>query len=718
MIDQETRIITPLQSFYYMHHPIEALQWLWNLDRPPGLPPTSIERIYLYWYAKFATDCSGRSTGKSHDALMVINAKLILLPQQTGLLIGQDKKIGINFFTEYVDAWIRENANYRKFVVPWSGRGDKRATRKDSGAYLRYSNSSRFETFAPDWGNDAKTVQSLRYNRVIFNEWTSYPNIQAMDYEISPTATRRNLLFRDTRKFQAAMETYMAEPLGLVTDKELLTIHAGEPDYIPRPHLKEKPERATFDIILERFLANFKKVYHFDYMDGVARPETGLKPIESLNEIREFFRLFIEGDTPYQGQIIYDGSAKPPESPSYMWIEQMAPKLGREARDMAGIDSKTMSFKDWQADPEIRDHRYSYYSVSVDDIPKDYDCVVFDYGIINKFRQENLPEVYAQVYGGKWVSGFARKPYDPALIAELRVTRDDPRYFEITDRGNGNHIYIGALDAAKGKESLRKGVQEYRGLGRGGGDDAAGVWFEVNDGTETNPDKLVFSYLAEDVRGEPVAYDVQGILERFPTTFWLGLDPNGGGGAVADGLKKNRVENNNKQARDCIPVLPIDYTGNEHGKQILVFMSRSTQMLKNLRVSTKDEQAKWKGDDVFYNHMHSKAQAMLMSRSVLFPPYYSEVQLIDMLKEHKITRERYEQILTVELAIKQLSEIEIELDPHTRKPKLTGNGVYSYTAPHKKDLGYSIVYALFLISVWRDWQEIGKKSQNRIGWWF
>ena len=709
--NNDTSYISPIQSYYYMHNPIATLQWLWGLQ----LPQTSVERIYLFWYVKFATDCSGRTTGKSHDALAVINAKQILLPEQSAILLGQDKKIGDYFFNEYVTPWINQCPKYREFVVPWRDRGNKQATFKDSGAYLKYSNGSVFITFAPDWSKGAKTTQSHRYNRMIFNEWTSFPNMQAMTSEIEPIINRSNFIYRNTRLFREIMEKWMNEPLGFISNAELEYIHKGEPNYHARSYLKTNFNSKPFDFIREKFLNNFKETYLFDYEEGLKHPELAFKPIETIDDIRGFFKLFTEGDAPYQNQIIYDGSSKPPESPGFVWIEQLAKITGREVNTLAKKEEPNMTFDNWKNDSRIMDHRYSYYSVSIDDVPREFDGIIFDSGMINKFRQNNLIEVFEQVYGGKWISGFARKPYDAALIAKLRVTRDDPRYFESSAQGSRTKLYIGAIDAAKGKESLRKGVQEYRGLGHGGGDDAGGAFAELGEGTEANPDKLKYIYLAEDVRGEPVAFDIQNILKNFEQMIFLGLDPNGGGGAVADALKKNIIEKNG-QTLNCVPILPVDYQGIEGGRQILVFISRNTQILRDIRVASSDDKSLWKGEDIFTNWIHTRAQDAIFRKMILFPPYYSEMELVEMLKENKISYERYEQLLHIEMAIKQLTEIEIELDPHTRKPALTKNGVYQYTAPHKKDLGYAIVYMLFLISIWREWQTLGQSRDDGIIW--
>ena len=309
-----TRHLTALEAYYYLHNPILAIKWIWGFD----LPWTSVERLYFYWYAKFATDCSGRSTAKSHDAITVFNAKCILIPGQKSLLLGQDKSIGTEFFDEYVTPWINRCPLYKQFIVPYRGKGDKRPAHKDGSVHLRFMNDSIFETFSPDWRRGAKKVQSHRVNRLIFNEWTSYHKMEAMEMEVEPIVSRTNYFHRNTRKFQEAMEKWIGEAMGLANNAELGYIHKGEPYYTARPNLDGKHLK-SFKAVRDKFYKNFQLCYQFDYEQGVDKDV--FKPIRNKQDIRDFFKLFLEGDPVYQNQIIYDGSAKRPEDDSIQWIK-------------------------------------------------------------------------------------------------------------------------------------------------------------------------------------------------------------------------------------------------------------------------------------------------------------------------------------------------------------------------------------------------------------
>jgi len=706
------RELTAIERYYYMHNPIAAIKWLFKRrDRRFKLPDVNIQRLWLYWYVMFSTDCSGRSTAKSHDAIAVTNAKLILIPHQEALLLGQDKKIGVKFFDEYVQPWIDLCPNYKQFVIPFRGTGKPKPTHSDSMTSLMYRNGSIFETFSADWRKDARTVQSFRYNRLIFNEWTSYNNIEAMEEQVKPCITRTQYEWNDTWRFQTAMEKYINEPLGLLTNEEMALWHKGEKkegkDYKIRPHLEEGKDY-PFEKIKERFYNNFKITYHFDYEEGLQYKELRLKKIKDRQSIRDFFRLFLEGNQPYRNQIIYDGSAKRPSDESYQWIERINAKLGKELEEC-------MDFDDWLNNEKPIDHRYSYYSISVDDLPREFDGIIYDSSIINDYRQNNLKEDYERIYGGKWIEGFARKPYDPALIRELRVKKDDPRYFEVQLKGNRAKKYISAIDAAKGTEALRKGIVIVRGEGKGRGADAGMATFELGDSTIENPDKLVNVYKAEDVRSDPMAFDIQNLLKKFENMILMGLDPGGGGGDLADSLKKSELIINNVK-QQSIPVVPIDYEdGSFVGKRIIVFISRGTELLKMARVESSDEKALWKSEDMLPDEFHNKARLAIQNKTCLFPTYYTEYEKIQMINKGELSYDKVEVMENIDLALKQMTEIQIELDKRTGKPKLSRNGLYTYIAPKKKDLAYCVIYGLYLINVYRTIEKkIGERNKGGI----
>jgi hypothetical protein len=689
---ESKRNILPVECYYYMHNPLAAIRWIWKFD----LPDLCAERIIYYWYVKFSTDCSGRSTAKSHNAIAAINAKLILLPGQKALLLGLDKKIGIEFFDSYITPWTELYPDYARFVVPFRGKGDAKPTHKDSGAYLKYVNGSVFFTFSPDWKGEASNIQSHRVNRLIFNEWTSYPNMSTMEETVEPIASKTNYLHQNTRLFQEAMERHLGEPLGLMSDEELAYSHQGEPNYYPRQHLKESATN-DFEKIKDAFLRNFKLVYQFEYSEGLAYEPLGFKPINTRQDIRDFFRLFTEGDMPYQNQIIYDGSAKEPETQQYDWIRYLGTKLGQSVEEL-GMMRNRLTFDEWTKDKHVMDHKFSYYSISVDELPRKYDGVIFDSGTVNKFRQNHLDEEFQRVYGGKWYSKFSMKPFPAELIDSCRVKPGDAHYFEAQTRGNLMAVYIGAIDAAKGTEAMRKSPD----LPNTMGDEAAMAVFELGQSTPENPDKLVFIGTSADVRSDSMAYDIQVNLETFRNMILLGIDPGGGGGNLADSLKKTRIEKNG-DFKDCAPIVPIDYESDEPSlRKIAVFMSRSTALFKQIQVWTDDEKAKWKGDDMLKNYFVSKAQLALHKKTVAFPPYYTDYDKVQMMNSGQLGDDRFQVMQNIDDALRELTGIKIKCDPKTGKPILTANNMFQYIVPHKKEM--VVIYGLYLIWVWREWE--------------
>lgn len=687
--------LEPIESYYFLHNPIVCLDWIWGFKRPQ----TSIERILLDWYIPFPTDCSGRSTAKTHDKILVMCAKLICMPERKGLLLGQDKKIGIELFDEYIQPWIDKYPNFRKFCIPFRGKGKAKVTHKDEGAYIKFANNSILFTFSADWRSDAHRVQSFRVNHLIFNEWTSFGNMEAMEETVEPIVTRTNYIYALTRDFREATECHIGEPLGLLSNEELERLHEGEPDYIAREKLLNSKPLVFFDDIKSRFYSNFKACYYFDYAEGLKKRKLGLKQINSVEDIKDFFKYYLEGDPVYGNQIFYDGSSKRPSEESYQWVKYVSEKIGIE-------EQEPITFDRWLNDDKIKNHFYSYYAISLDDIPREYDGLIYWSGVTNKYRQTHLKEDFERVYGKRWIEGISRRPYDPAEIAVLRVGFDDPRYFEVELEQKTDALYLMAIDAAAGTEFLRKGGGQIRRSSGSPGDDGTVSIYRFGDSTEENPDKLVHVYRADDVRPEPMAFDIQVLLQKFPNTILMFLDSGGGGGTLMDFLKKQKLAKDGI-AKEFVPILPIDYLEDENiiGRRIIVLISLGTELLKLVHVTTDDEKALWRGGDMLNHYIHTQARIALQNKTVLFPPYLTSYQKIEQRKGLSLSYEQLMIMDNIDKALEQMCDINYEYERRTGQILKTTKGMPRYKSPRKKDLAYSVIYGLYGIYVWRMWQD-------------
>ena len=701
--------LEPIDAYYFLHNPFECIKYFWEHQ---DLPWTSKERILYGFYVPFATDCSGRSTAKTTEYLKVNVAKCMCISDRKALLLGQDKIIGIELFDEHLKKWLVKLSLINEQCQSSTGRGDARISHRDEGAYLSFLNGSVFFTMSPDWSQAAHKLQSWRVNALIFNEWTTFCNNGSMEdmmEQVEPIATRDNDEFSLTRKLREVSEGHIGEPLGLLSDAELALMHRGEPDFIARSGMKNSVPLNTFKEIKERFLDNFRHCYGFDYEEGLQHKELGLKPIGTVDDIRYFFGIFLEGDPPYHNQIIYDGSAKRPSEESYRWIEYVNKQLGREVEER-------IFYQDWLIDKKIRNHFFSYYSVSVDEVPKEYDGKIYSSAILNKYRNTHLEEDFRRLYGGEWIEGVSKKPYDPAEIRELRVAVGDSRYFEVElSQLDPNAKYMMAIDAASGTEASVKGLGNIRGSKGSPGDDGCSTIFKLGEGTVDNPHKLVNVYVANDIRPEPMAFDIQSLSMRFPNIVWMLIDPGGGGTQLAETLKKTELEKDG-EIREFTPVYPIDYNGDPGcGLMKAIFISRGTEIMKLIHIQTGDEKAKWAGKDMMNHTIHTKARLAIQNKTVLFPPYYDEYMIIDALKKKTITLEKAKLIDNVEIALKQLGRIDFEVEKLTGKIKLTGNGVPTYKCRGRKDMAMTLVYGLYGMYVYQEWEKIFRAEEEGIG---
>lgn len=698
-------------NYYYLHNPIDCISRIWGYD----LPWTSIERIWLDWYVPFPTDCSGRSTAKTHNKLMVNAAKSICIADRRTLLLGQDKGIGIELFDEHINNWLVNFPNFKKYCRTMSGKGEARVSHKDEGAYLYFKNNSTFYTLSPDWQQGGRKMQSRRVNALIFNEWTTFCNRGSMEdmmEEVEPIATRNAEEHRLTRLFREVTEGHIGEPLGLLSDEEMGFMHKGEKNYEVRKTMKTAKRLKRFADVRERFYANFYHCYGFHYEAGVQQKELGLKPIKRMQDIRDFFKLFLEGDPPYQNQIFYDGSAKRPSEESYRWIEYINKQVGKEVEER-------MDFMEWSTSKKIRNHYFSYYSVSVDDVPSEYDGVIYDSKIIGKYRRTHLEDDFERVYGGRWVEGASKKPYDPSEILALRAPKDKshPLYFDIELKQiDPNAEYLMAIDVAAGTEASVRGMGQMRGSKGSPGDDGAAALFKLGDSTPENPDKLINIYVADDIRPEPMAFDIQKMVQAFPNIIWMLLDPGGGGAEVAKMLQQTRLTKEGV-TENFTPIYPIDFEGETlaAGIKKIVLISRSTDIMKMVYVNTADERALWAGNDMLNHTIHTKARLAVQNRTVLFPPNYNDFEITDMLKRGEISYAQAQIYQNVNRALHQMGLIYHPTERMTGKVKLTSRGVPQYACRGRKDLAYVTIYGLYGIYVWRELQTMTKQAANSIG---
>ncbi len=667
-------------------HPMQSYIWMHNIYRAGvdilgmKMPEVQQERFKILSRVRFLEDHSGRSTGKTHNYLMDLAVRSICINMMDSIWLGQEAEIGKEVLDKHYGAWIKHEPNFRRFVTA-KGNHKAKVSHTQGKALIMFHNGSTLNSLSPDPGRDYKKTQTMRKNHGIFNEWTSWPNIDEIDDKIEPIFTNTNRPYRHTRLFRQAMESVVGVPLGFLTNENLEVRHKQE-DYIARDHMQDC-QTNSLSYIIERFHENFEIAFGFDYRDGIANERLQFEPVTKVNDIVMFFRHYDEGDTTYLNKLIYDGSAKKPSDECY------AKHKSFEKRVKAG---------------EIL---YGIYQIGVDDIPAEWDGIIFDSTVVEKARSKMLTEDFNRVWLGLWTEGRAKNPFawhevmnacKPGWLGQLR-------------RRENSEEFMGGIDSAQGTDATFKTAE---GVKDGRGDDGIDVIWKMGDGTAKNPHKLCYVYIAEDIRSEPMAYDIQEIDTRFGAGFYM-LDPGGGGKGVLGALAKEKLEKTDidgqKMTIDVVPMLPWDHEAPGGAKTNICIFSLSNGMITAPYVDSQTGKALLQYGDQLNNYMVTIFQNALKDRTAQLPQHFDEEDLVAAYNEDRINDDELQNLVDIRTAVSQLCHLRYETNRHGRRVK-TSHGVFKYTSLGKKDAAWAVLMGYMMCDIMIKIQEMQEDDET------
>ncbi len=655
----------PMQSYIWMHDTYKACRDILEIE----MPEVQYKRFTLLQYARFLEDHSGRSTGKTHNYLVATGVISICCNLHETVWLGRTKDIGVKVFDTYPGEWIEYEENFRRFVTA-KGNHKAKVSHDQSGATVRFFNGSIIQCLSPDPVKEYKKMQSWRFNHGIFNEWPDWPHIHEIPGKVEPIFTKTNRHYRRTRQFREAMETVLGIELGRLTNDDLGNRHRIL-DYIPRDHIDEDAAPKPFKRIQELFYKNFETCFGFDYRSGVIDIDLQFDPIDSENDIIMFFKNYDEGDPAYFNKLIYDGSARRPSDDCY-WLHKMFKKK-----------------------IEVGNKLYQQYRIGIDDIPIEWDGIIGDSTITEKARDEELAEDFKRIWLGHWTEGRAKNPF--AWIEVINACVDG--FLGQLRRSKESEVFAGAIDSAQGTDATFKTDE---GVSDGRGDDGVDVIFELGEGTKEKPHKLCYVKIAEDVRSEPWAYDVQEIESWFKSIFYM-LDPGGGGKGLLEKLAKRTVNKTDiigeEFAMDVTPMLPWDHENPGNSKANICIFSMSNEMITAPYIDTKTQKALFQYSDQLNNYMVKLMQDAVKDRTVAFPAYLEEAEIIDLHNNKKITDDQLVNLIDIRKALSQLVHLRYETDKRTGRRKKTKNGVFTYTAPGKKDAAWTVMMGYMMCDI-------------------
>ncbi len=646
----------PMQSYIWMHNLYKGCQDIFDIE----MPEVQCERLNILEVVRFLEDHSGRSTGKTQNYLLALAVISICCNLHESVWLGHAKDVGVKVFDTHLGNWIEYEENFRRFVTA-KGNHSAKVSHDQSGASVRFYNGSMMQALSPDPIKGYVKMQTWRFNHGVFNEWPNWPHIREIPDKVVPIFTKTNRHYRRTRLFREAMEKILNAELGRLTNEELAARHPKTKGYKPRRYLDEAAPM-PWKRMQELFYENFERCFGFDYRSGMTDSDLQFEEITCKNDIVMFFKNYDEGDRAYFNKLIYDGSAKRPSDDCY-WLHKMFKKR---------IDAG--------------DRLYAQYRIGIDDIPVEWDGIIFDSTIVEEARRTELAEDFKRIWGGIWTEGRAKNPFSWIEI----VAASTKGWLGQLCRKRGDEVFIGAIDSAQGTDATYKTDE---GVSDGRGDDGVDVIFQLGDGTSDKPHKLCSVTIAEDIRSEPWAYDVQEIESNYEALFYM-LDPGGGGKGLLEKLAKETVSKTDivgeKFAMDVTPMLPWDHENPGNSKANICIFSLSNEMITAPYIDTKTQKALFQHGDQLNNYMVKIMQDALKWGTVAFPQYLEVNDIKEMHNNKEISDDQLVNLMDIRTAMSQLVHIRYKTE-RSGKRKKTSRGVFTYTSPGKKDAAWAIL---------------------------
>lgn len=689
--------LSPIDVYYYSHN------WMAWFEKLYGkywqFPEICKKRLDMAWKTTFILDDSGRSTTKTTTYFLVGMAKNRLFEDRVMNLFCMDRDKGIQLADEHIGRILRTSPNFADGIKRQYPRKPPKVTHRQSGAVIWWENSSMFQTYTPGLQTGGKKALSDRSNYLFFNEYSSWPagTVNIMEKNIKPINTRTNYRYGATNRLRIATEKSLGIPLGRLTQEYLIEDNRNKANYIPRRWLSETKPDKSFEKIREKFLRNFKYTFGFNYLDGIKDNQLKFLEIDSEDVIVKFFEKYLIGDPVYQNQIVYDGSAQEPTDEIYQEFVKdffsRVKKDGKLIQNMLDLTINKNYIEEMLEDNDSYDPHCNWFNCHIDDIPEEWDGIIYDSAVVNDARRSWLKDDFDRVYGGRWISGQSYRPIDKEDLDKCRIDNVNI----LLNRKNDSDVYVIGVDAAHGTEASHKGKA-------GKHDDAAGAVVKVGEGTRENPHEIVHIYKADDVKKEPMAFDLHKLHLNF-SFQWMALDPGGGGKELSEVLahKNIEVDGEYRQVQPIVHIEYIYYDGTQDA--ILLYISRGEEIIKTVYTDAY-KQPPFRGEEMLRHAIITNTQRLIERGGVAFPPRLSEMQMIARRNQDELSLQEMDIYLNLEEAIKQMLKINYLRDKKSGLRLKTNSGVFKYNMPKRKDLAMVVFYALFMADVYVKWKEL------------
>lgn len=152
-------------------------------------------RLRVMWFTPDVEDSSGFSSGKTIVDWVVVNLSAVLIPNTHIGVFYQTFQTGKESFWQYYNQFSTDLFRAQLGRLDAEGEEQGKAQGKDPGCWKQYfRNGSVVAMPAPGFASEAKNMASLRFNRLLIDEWT-----KIMSSESGMAAVTKQLMGRVTR---------------------------------------------------------------------------------------------------------------------------------------------------------------------------------------------------------------------------------------------------------------------------------------------------------------------------------------------------------------------------------------------------------------------------------------------------------------------------------------------------------------------------------------
>lgn len=170
-----SRWMTAMMVDDFIHDPVLATRVILGYEVPPHMEL----RLRGMWNKTYMIDSSGYGTHKTMAIAIVSALRTILMEGRESGIVAPTFRQGKRIFRQY-DEWIATAPIFRN-QIGINRLGDPSAVHGTDVWELTAKSGSKIRVIPPDFVKDSENIASESWTDGYFEEWTRYPNYDALD---------------------------------------------------------------------------------------------------------------------------------------------------------------------------------------------------------------------------------------------------------------------------------------------------------------------------------------------------------------------------------------------------------------------------------------------------------------------------------------------------------------------------------------------------------